>query len=741
MPDISLTDIVDNTVSIATSDLSHPSSLLKYLQSQALHLAVLPDFLDRKDKKLSQAASKPIQFTATAKHGFQLGVSKPSITVTPSGKATISVNANPGAALFDHDAFAPPYAIPGNTAYTGLEFEGTFDVDVSGSVSDFSFGFDQSSDITLQFFKAFPLGSREPTLGSAISDTLARYTIPATISDFASLEVNDIATIAGKGSLQISGSVEVSASPNPLASAELPLGVGEFQLQAGAAADVSVGFTVSCSYQVRIRRLDSEAIELTITRDRDVAFELKASASGGFTAQFQDQELLSAVMGSISKDPSSSASLFAGLSASETATLVSTIRGGIDHHLKASLNLLLSTDCQSDAAFQYEIRPALLDKRTVEAVNHALHGDLRQLTEWEGHAHVDGELAPGVTVRKSLLAKTRDRGLKLNFNLLGILNFASLNDLIRHSEILADEVSGDVTIKETVSGNVISMVSDPLERQEALRKAMYDCVVATTTYRAGGAVSLAGLNCEQVHFAVSRKTSDATIEQYMRWFSALNLPTSNQQLKMKSQLHPGAASTCILRTSYADKDCNAMFLDSGGKARNRDYYLEIGRHALRALLDTSSPNDLYRAKIMEDAVWSKALALGPVPSIGPLAGLSMDDPRVTLLIGDVFVISQWATAMADAALQVESMHALIGGADLKSVMNNSAFKSRRDELQKKLAGMIKTSKVRFAEPWGMVCLYWSAGSPSTAHGRIREDALSIAASSNSPLEVHSSEKG
>jgi len=184
-----------------------------------------------------------------------------------------------------------------------------------------------------------------------------------------------------------------------------------------------------------------------------------------------------------------------------------------------------------------------------------------------------------------------------------------------------------------------------------------------------------------------------------------------------------------------------MFLDSGGKARNRDYYLEIGRHALRALLDTSSPNDLYRAKIMEDAVWSKALALGPVPSIGPLAGLSMDDPRVTLLIGDVFVISQWATAMADAALQVESMHALIGGADLKSVMNNSAFKSRRDELQKKLAGMIKTSKVRFAEPWGMVCLYWSAGSPSTAHGRIREDALSIAASSNSPLEVHSSEKG
>lgn len=178
-----------------------------------------------------------------------------------------------------------------------------------------------------------------------------------------------------------------------------------------------------------------------------------------------------------------------------------------------------------------------------------------------------------------------------------------------------------------------------------------------------------------------------------------------------------------------------MFLDSGGKARSRNYYLEIGRHALRALLDTASPNDLYRIKIMEDAVWSKAIALGPVQSIGPLAGLSPDDPRVTLLTGDVFVISQWATAMADAALQVESMLALIGGADLKAVINSLEFKSRRDELQKKLAGMIKTSKVRFAEPWGMVCLYWSAGSPSTAHGRITEGELSMTASSKSGLEV------
>jgi hypothetical protein len=97
----------------------------------------------------------------------------------------------------------------------------------------------------------------------------------------------------------------------------------------------------------------------------------------------------------------------------------------------------------------------------------------------------------------------------------------------------------------------------------------------------------------------------------------------------------------------------------------------------------------------------------------------------------------WAAAMAEAALKVQSMCTWIGGVDLYTVLANPEFKSRRDDLQRKLAGMIKTSKVRFAEPWGMVSLYWSAGSPSTAYGRITEEALSLTASSNRSLEIHS----
>jgi hypothetical protein len=72
MPDIEVTDQLDKRVETIKINLSHPSSLIKYLKSELLHLAVLPDFLALKDSILSQAATKPIQFQAKAQHSFQL---------------------------------------------------------------------------------------------------------------------------------------------------------------------------------------------------------------------------------------------------------------------------------------------------------------------------------------------------------------------------------------------------------------------------------------------------------------------------------------------------------------------------------------------------------------------------------------------------------------------------------------------------------------------------------------------
>src|SRR6516162_3387497 len=124
MPDIQITDQLDKPIDTIKVDLSQPSSLVKYLKTELLHLAVVPDFLARKDLVLSQAATKPIEFQAAATHAFQLGTAAPEIQIAPGAQATIGVNATPGANLFDSDPFHAPAVVPDHTGYVFARFQG-----------------------------------------------------------------------------------------------------------------------------------------------------------------------------------------------------------------------------------------------------------------------------------------------------------------------------------------------------------------------------------------------------------------------------------------------------------------------------------------------------------------------------------------------------------------------------------------------------------------------------------------
>jgi hypothetical protein len=726
MPDIQVTDQLDKPVETIKVDLTHPSSLVKYLQTELLHLAVLPDFLARKDSILSQAATKPIQFQAKSQHEFQLGHTTPEIDVTPNAQATIRVNATPGSNLYDADPFHAPAKVPDHTGYVSAGFQGSLDLGVSGSDGDLTFGFDKTKAISLEYLKAFPLGAVEPTLGDALGQTLACYVIPADLSDISALGINDIATVSGQGSLKVSGGVSVTASPNPLASVDLPLGAGTVAVKTGVAAGLSVSFTISGSYQMRARRKDADTIELSFFRESGTTLTADFSASAGVTAKLGATDLIASLLGAISTDPTGDKKLLADLQPAEIKTLSDAIKGGLNHSLQACLDVILSAATDDQAAFQYEIEPAQLSPDASAAVDQALKGDLSLLTEMEGDMQDGGTLAPGVTMLNSVLSETRKRGATLKINLLGILNYLTVSELIPNSEILTDAVTGDVTIKETVTGNSIMAVAEPLDRNEALRKALFDSVLATTSYRAGKAVALPDLSCEQMHFALNQNTSQQIMGGYLSWFIPLNLLTAQDKTAILSGFTNGGPSTCVLRTSFGDAICASMFFDVNGDLRAKQYYLEIGRQALRALLDPENqPMDRLRYQIVDDAIWPTALHIGANVNLGPLAGLSVGDDRVEYLIGDVLVITDWAEAMVEAGALVEDVRTFVGDSDPTTLFQSDEFKTKRDGLQKKLATLVKASKTRFDKPWGMVCLFWAAGSPPTGYGKAVAQKLTV----------------
>ncbi|MGA2596068.1 MAG: hypothetical protein ABSH09_03550 [Bryobacteraceae bacterium] len=726
MPDIQITDQLDKPVETVKIDLTHPSSLVKYLKTELLHLAVVPDFLAKKDSTLSQAATKPIQFQAKAQHKFELGNTNPEIDVTPTGQAKIRVNATPGTNLFDGDPFHAPAKVPDRTGYVSAGFEGSLDLDVSGSDGDLTFGFDKTTTVSLEYLKAFPLGAGEPKLGDALAQTLASYVIPADLSDLTALGINDIATVAGQGSLKISGGVNFSVSPNPLASVDLPLGAGTVALQAGATAGLTFSFAITGSYQLRARRKDADTIELSFFRESGTTLTADFSGSAGITAMDGKTDLIAALLGAISTDPTGDKKLLADLTPAEIKTLSDAIKGGLNHSLQASLDVILSAQTDDQAAFQYEIQPAALNTAANDAVHRALDGDLSLLTAMEGAMQAGGILAPGVKMLNSVLSETRKRGTTLKINLLGIVNYLTVSELIRNSEILTDDVTGDVTIKETVTGNSITAIVKPFARQEALRKAIFDSVMATTSYRAGKAIALPNLSCSQVHFALNQNTNRQILADYLSGFIALNLLTGPAKTTILGQFNDGGQSTCVLRTSFGDPESAAMFFDANGNLRTKPGYLEIGRQALRALLDPQNQDiDKLRYRIVDDALWPKALGIGANANLGPLVGLSTADSRVEYLIGDVYVIREWAGAMVEAGELVQDVRTFVGNSDPATLFQDNQFKVKRQALQQKLAAMVKASKTRFDEPWGMVCLFWAAGSPQTAYGKAVTQKLTV----------------
>jgi hypothetical protein len=78
--------------------------------------------------------------------------------------------------------------------------------------------------------------------------------------------------------------------------------------------------------------------------------------------------------------------------------------------------------------------------------------------------------------------------------------------------------------------------------------------------------------------------------------------------------------------------------------------------------------------------------------------------------------------MVDAGKQLQSMITFLAGRDPVSLRNDHAFAMQRADLQNKMAKVIGRSKTRFEEPWGLVSLFWAAGSQG-ASARLITPAL------------------
>jgi hypothetical protein len=721
MPTFSLTDDIGQPVDNVKVDWTSASSLFRYLRSQVLHLIVVPDYLDRRTKPLAEAAPQPIDFLLKVGNKFELGGENPEIAITPTAQVIFTVNTTEGSNLFVDDPFRADATVPQNTGYVGLSVQGTLDAGVSTIVSSLGFGFDANKSITIGFWKAFSLDNKGPELGDATGKMISGFVIPGKLADLRQLQEHDICEVAGSGSLGISATFSVNTLVNPLASVNLPLNTGKINVTAGVIEAVSASCTISGAYRIRLRNLGEGKVELSILKDRGATLQAGFSASAGVSATLGDRNLIASLLGAIGKD-TPDPNLLAGLSVTEAETFTRAIAAGIDHNLRASVNLTLSQGKDNQAIFQYELQPALLAGTPAEAVEHALKGDFSKLVDLEKGMDENGVLAPGVKLINNVFSTARSRGLTLRVNLLGIVNLISLSRLIRKCEVLTDPAAGDVTIKETVASQRISAITIPLARQEMLRKALFDSVMVTTTYRASNSIAMPGFSSDGLHFAVNQNTNAQTLSDYLNWFVALDLMRAGEKAGIASGFRPGGPSTCLMRTELNDADCRRLFFRDDGSAREESEYVEIDR---------------FRYEFLDnDDTWRQAVDMGPSPALRTLLPVSSSDARFNVVLedvsGDLYDVVWWAKSMVKAAAGIEDMQSFLAGRDPATLADDPEFTRKREGLQKLMAGVVKDSKVRFHEPWGMLCLFRASGGRQ-ASGKLAAGNLIVDRAQ--PLEI------
>jgi hypothetical protein len=326
-----------------------------------------------------------------------------------------------------------------------------------------------------------------------------------------------------------------------------------------------------------------------------------------------------------------------------------------------------------------------------------------------------------------VLTTVRKQKTILTLNLFGLVNFLSVSDLVRNCVVVKEPDSGYLTIADRLTGDRINAVVEPQRRRQALRKAMFESLMLTATYRTSNTISMPGLTSHNFHFAFNDTTKTSILADYLNWLVVMSLLTKEQKNSCLKQFAGGGPSTCLLRTAFDDPACQSLFFEAPGRLRIATYYLDVGRQTMRALIDPNNSDiDGLRYKLL-DQHWQRAFEIGPVDGLGELMGLRLSDPKesnmIQLLKSDVYTISWWADAMQSAGESILEMQHFLANANPATLADSHDFASRRSQLQKKMTAVIANSRTQFDEPWGLISLFWAAGSTGASARIVAKNLL------------------
>jgi hypothetical protein len=701
---------------LISTETPSTSGLGKYLPAPVLELMAL--------RPLAKALNKPLADTATTPIAAELS-SRKTLPVAGAGSATLEAGARVGVGvyqggelLFPADDLRDAVTIASGTAYVSVGLSGRLSGGAEVASGPASLGVAGGASLTTRYFHPFDLAARTPTLGEALIDTVAHAVIPSDADDLALLPAGAFASFEGEGNVQFTGAVDLASVINPLATPGLPV-IGSAKLTAGASVSVGAVFGASGAFEIRASRVSPETVRLGCYRRSGSTLEINASASVGIAATVRDSDVIKRFITAVSSDPKAdlTALINANLSDEQIETLQQAIAGSVNRTLRIAAELQFSSVRRGEALFAFDIDVSALTKAGRAAVADALKGRLTALQEAASTS------APGIRIVHTGILRTRERRTAWRFNLLGIVNVSSVAELVSTGTLTYDPLTGELNAADSITSKHIVVKTRPFESDgEKVRKLMLESVMVSAAYQASRLTAQIALACRCSHFESRAKTASRDLREDFNAVVAMGLADSGEAARRIGDEHDFGRSTFLLECAFDQNAADALFIGPDGP-RTREYYERVGRDTLLGLIPADDLDRAHRrAAVADDGRWAAMTAGGPTQIRFDLTK-SLGALRAEHVVGDYLVIQWWSDAMARAAAALMEMRRFLGGRSAASLASDPAFHKKRGQLEKALADVVKDSKARFGDPWGIVALDAASRRAGSAQATIASPRL------------------
>jgi hypothetical protein len=705
MSSIKLTDQFGIDISAQPAE---SSALWKYVQQlPALQLNSL-DISKLGGLTLDDPALRSLSTGVTFQEPVSLGGA--ALTVGAGVNGSISIVGD------DHDLPGHEDAIElaKGACYVRFGIKATASAGVSATSGLLQFGAVPSAEVDLASLTPFAPAAGVSLL-TAIQRTVSAFALPATCDDLAALEARQISQVGVTGKLTFSGTANLLAVVNPLASASLPAPLPAVSVSAGSSVTVGATCVIETEYEIVARKLENGSVRIGWYRKAGREITVQVAASEGITAGFGGTDVVAQLIGAISANPRADLEEWksAAVPDSQADAIQAAIEAAVCRKLQIAVEAEFTAASSESAVFLYDIVPGSLNAESRAAIEQALRGDLTGL-----HAP---DLA-GVSAVRSVWDNLRKRELEMEVNLLGILNYRSVTSLSLQGKVLYEPATGALVISDAASAQRIesTQVNFGADTQK-LRHVLAEAFLITAAYHCAGQVAGGPvLRCSQSFFELQNSTSRDDMARKLRIGSALNL-LSADEAGVPAGITSFGRTLCAASADYDDALTERLFLDNSGSPLPREAYEAAGRQAIQLIVNQGDTDEVRRRPAVEDPLWEDMKQAGQPGFSSIFPGVAA--PLLADITADYTTIQWWADAMSQTAGELGKVRTWLAQHP-NSPAADPDFQAVRDRLAGYLRGVASNTRDEFGQPWGLIAMSRLAGATAPARFFLMSPLLS-----------------